>query len=119
MNHIIFNSRDQLYRLEIAKIVYFEADGNYTTIVMTNKLKAVVLSTLGNVEKALATQLKDEAAIFMRVGKRFIINRRYIYEVNLAKQHLVLSDFSNFAFQLPVSKAALKNVKDIMTRTKD
>ena len=119
MNHIIFNSRDQLYRFEIAKIVYFEADGNYTTIVMTNKLKAVVLSNLGNVEKALATQLNDEAAIFMRVGKHFIINRRYIYEVNLVKQHLVLSDFSNFAFQLPISKAALKTVKDIMTHTKD
>ena len=83
MKYIVFNSRDQLYRLEITKIVYFEADGNYTKLIMTNKLKAVVMLSLTQVEKALATQLGEEATIFMRVGKRFIINRNYIYEVNL------------------------------------
>lgn len=119
MNYIIINSRDQLLRLEITKIVYFEADGNYTKIVMANKLKALVPLNLGQVEKALAEQVKEQAASFMRVGKRFIINRKYIYEVNLAKQCLVLSDFSLFAYQLPISKAALKGVKGIMTCSKE
>ncbi len=119
MNYIIFNTRDQLYRLEIAKIVYFEADGNYTNIVMANKLKAVVTLNLGNVEKALADQLKEQAATFMRVGKRFIINRKYIYEVSIPKQCIILSDFNQFAFQLPVSRTALKTIKEIMTNTKE
>lgn len=119
MNHIIFNSRDQLLRLEITKIVYFEAHGNYTKVVMANKLKALVTLSLGQVENALANQLKEQAAIFMRVGKRFIINREYIYEVNLSKQCMILSDFSLFAYQLPISKAALKGVKEIITFTKD
>ena len=39
MNHIIYFSRDHLIRLEIDKIVYFEADGNYTKVIMANKLK--------------------------------------------------------------------------------
>ena len=119
MNYIIFNSRDQLLRLEISKIVFFEADGNYTKIVMANKLKSVVTLSLGNVEKALADQLKEQAAIFMRVGKRFIINRKYIYEVNVARLCLVLSDFDNFAYQLPVSKAALKTIKNLLTYVKE
>ena len=28
-NLIFFNSRDELLRIDISKIVYFEADGNY------------------------------------------------------------------------------------------
>ena len=58
MNYIIFNSRDQLLRLEIAKIVYFEADGNYTKTVMTNKLSGTLPLSLGNVEKVLSTQMQ-------------------------------------------------------------
>ena len=119
MNHIIYFSRDHLIRLEIDKIVYFEADGNYTKVIMANKLKSVLGLSLANVEKSLASQLGDNAAKFMRVGKRFIINRTFIYEVNLAKQCLILSDFSQFAFQLPVSKAALKSIKNLVANVKE
>lgn len=119
MNYIIFNSRDQLFRIEIAKIVYFEADGNYTKVIMADKLKALVPLSLGQVEKGLADLMKERAAIFMRVGKRYIINRKYIFEISLAKQCLVLSDFSLFAYQLPISKAALKSIKEIMTYSKE
>lgn len=53
-NLIFFNSRDQLLRIDIEKIVYFEADGNYTDIIMVNKLRAAVCMNLGDMEKALA-----------------------------------------------------------------
>ncbi len=119
MNYIIFNSRDQFLRLEIVKIVYFEADGNYTKIVMANKLSGILPLSIGNVEKALATQLKEEAALFIRVGKRFIVNRKFIYEANIPKQSLVLSDFSFFAFKLPISKAALKNLKELLLHIRE
>ena len=119
MNHIVINSRDQLLRLEISKIVYFEADGNYTKVVMANKLKSVLPLNLSKMENALTSQLGEEASIFMRVGKRFIINRRYIYDVNILKQHLVLTDFSLFAFQLPISKAALRSIKAYLSHTQE
>ena len=119
MNHIIYCSRDHLFRLKIDKIVYFEADGNYTKVVMANKLKSVPTLSLSNVEKSLTSQLGDDAAKFIRVGKRFIINRTFIYEVNLVKQCLILSDCSQFAFQLPVSKAALKSIKDLVANVKE
>lgn len=117
MNHIIINLRDQLLRIEIARIVYFEADGNYTKVVMANKLKSEFPLSLANMEKALSTQLGEDANTFMRVGKRFIINRRYIYDVNISKQHLVLTDFSLFAYRLPISKAALRSIKAYLSHT--
>lgn len=109
---IFFNSRGELLRMEVEKIVYFEADGNYTHIVSKNKLKATVGASLVKTEEALTAQLGSDAQWFIRLGKRFIVNTRYVYSVNLARQHLVLSDMDSFAFQLPVSKDALKLMKN-------
>ena len=115
---ILFNSRDELLRMEVEKIVYFEADGNYTHIVTKNKLKATIGVSLAKTEVALTTQLGNDAQRFIRVGKRFIVNMRYVYSVNLAKQHLIVSDLSTFAFQLPVSKDALRRMKELILLTK-
>lgn len=115
--YLFFNSRDELQRIEVSKIVYFEADGNYTDIVMVNKLRASILMNLGEMEKTLAAQLGTEAQIFMRIGKRFIINLRYVYSINVLKQQLILSDYDHFAFQVTISKEALKNMKELMLRT--
>lgn len=111
---LVFNSRDELVRMDITTIVYFEADGNYTQIVTVNKLKASVLMNLSQMIKALDEQLGEDAQLFMRIGKRFIINFRFIYQINVLKQTLVLSDGSRFAFQLSVSKDALRKVKELM-----
>ena len=85
MNLILFNSREGLLRLEVEKIVYFEANGNYTSVVTKNKLKATLPLGLTRTEQELTAQLGEEAAIFMRVGKRFIVNNSFIYSVNLCR----------------------------------
>ena len=115
---IYFNSRDKLIRLDVQKIVYFEGDGNYTYIVTANKQKVCVTLNLAHTEEALASQLGDNAKQFMRIGKRFIINMNYIFQVDIQKQILMLSDCEHFLFQMPVSKEALKTVKELVIRTK-
>ena len=117
-SRIYFNSRDKLIRLDIEKIVYFEGDGNYTYIVTANKQKVCVTLNLAHTEEALASQLGDNAKQFMRIGKRFIINMNYIFQVDIQKQILMLSDCEHFLFQMPVSKEALKTVKELVIRTK-
>lgn len=112
--YIFFNSRDELLRIETSKIVYFEADGNYTDIVMVNKLRAAVCMNLSEMERALAIQLGPGDQTFMRIGKRFIINMEYVYQINTLKQHLILSDYDHFAFQITISKDALRKMKDLM-----
>ena len=115
---VYFNSRDKLIRLDIQKIVYFEGDGNYTYIVTANKQKVCVTMNLSHTEDALATQLGNSAKQFMRIGKRFIVNMNYIYQVDIQRQTLMLSDCEHFLFQMPVSKEALKTVKELVIRTK-
>lgn len=115
---VFFNSRDTLIRLDFSKIVYFEGDGNYTNIVTANKLKFCVTMNLAHTEDALAKQLGDQAKHFMRIGKRFIVNMKFISKIDVQKQTLILSDYSLFVYQLPVSKEALKTVKDIVIQAK-
>ncbi len=113
-DYLLFNSRDEMLRVKIQNIVYFESDGNYTHMVTVNRLKPSLCISLGNVEKLLAGRLNDKAAIFMRVGRRYIINRNFLYMINPVKQRLVLSDFSTFAYQLEISRPALTNMKNLL-----
>lgn len=115
---IYFNSRDKLIRIDTQKIVYFEGDGNYTYIITVNKQKVCLTLNLAHTEDALAAQIGKNAKQFMRIGKRFIVNMNYIYQVDIQKQVLMLSDYEHFLFQLPVSKEALKVVKDLVIQTK-
>lgn len=115
---IFFNNRDNLLRLEAAHIVYFESDGNYTTIVTKNKLKVQVGISLTRMEASLSEQLREQASLFMRVGKRFIVNRNYVFNIDMAHQRLVLSDMQTFAFSLPISKEALRQMKDLFIHTR-
>lgn len=111
---VFFNSRDQLLRIDMHKIVYFEADGNLTYIVLANKLKATVSMNLSKMEEFLTLQYEKNAHIFFRLGKRFIINTNYIYSIHVSKQKLILSDYANFTFQLPISKEALRKMKELL-----
>lgn len=111
--YLYFNSRDEFYKVDISKIVYFEADGNYTNFVLCNKLKGVVLMNLSQMRTMLSESLKEEASIFVRIGKRFIINLNYVYHIEVLRQKLTLSDGEVFIYQLPISKEALKKLKDL------
>lgn len=39
---IVFNTKTELLRLDVSKIVYFEGDGNYTQIVTINLLAELI-----------------------------------------------------------------------------
>lgn len=111
--YLYLNSRDELFRIDITKIVFFEAEGNYTSFYLCNKLKGQVCINLGQMQKVLTENMKEEASIFARVGKRFIINLAYVYQIGVVRQRLMLSDGEMFSYQLSISKEALKKLKDL------
>ena len=111
---LVFVSRDELLRIEVSKIVYFEADGNYTNIVTCNKIKSTVCMNLGQMQQLLSQRLSEDSSTFARIGKRYIVNLNYVYKINSLKRTLALTDFSNFLILLEVSKDALRNLKEKM-----
>ena len=116
MNEYLYlNSRDELYKIDITRIVFFEADGNYTGFTLCNGQKGSVCMNLAQMQKLIAENLSDSAATFPRIGKRHIINMNYVFHISLLKQRLTLSDGASFAYDLDISKEALKKLKDIYT----
>lgn len=110
---LYINSRDELYKLDISKVVFFEADGNYTSFVLClDKLKGAVCMNLAQMQSLLNISLKEEASNFARIGKRYIVNLNYVYHIAVLSQKLVLSDGEHFAYQLSVSREALKALKE-------
>ena len=111
---IYFQSRDEFLRVDLAAVVYFEADGNYTRFVSINGLSTLIFMNLGKMEQLLSLRFKDAPGTFVRIGKRFILNLNYIYRINTLKQELTLSDQRTFTETLSLSKIALKALKDLI-----
>lgn len=111
--YLYLNSRDEFFRVDITKIVYFESDGNYTNILLNNKMRATVCMNLAQMQSILSESLKEDAGIFARIGKRHIINLNYVYQIAILRQKLVLSDGEHFEYQVNISKDALKKLRDM------
>ncbi len=111
--YLYLNSRDEFFRVDISKIVYFESEGNYTNIILNNKMMATICMNLARMQEILNRSLNDDAAVFARIGKRHIINLTYVYHIAILRQILVLSDGENFEYQLQISKDALKRLRDM------
>ena len=113
---LIISTSIDLVRIAPDKIVYIASDGNYSTLVQTDNEVRMLSYQLGQIEKMISTQLGSEGNIFIRIGKSLIINRSYIYYINIAKQKLILSDADRFSHTVTASKDALKRLKEILDR---
>lgn len=109
---LLFNTRDELTRLRLVRVCYFEADGNYTTAYFRNGVKTSLLTSLVHLEELIADIFSGSRNVFVRIGKKYIINSAYVFQINVLRQRLVLTDLdSPTVYTLPVSKEALKNLK--------
>lgn len=114
-NTLYFNTRDELLKINLDKVVCFEAEANYTRIVLVNGMTSMVRMNLGKMEEFLSSRTKLD--YFARIGKRFIVNMSYVCCVNVLKQELVLSDQCSFQRTLSISKEALKQLKDLIRQS--
>ena len=115
-NILLFSTRDELTRIRLERVMYFEADANYTKVVFSNGVTATLLTSLVHLEKLIAGVLIEKNSIFVRIGKRYIINSAYLFQVNVLRQRLVLSDLASpYTATLSVSKDALRKLKALYT----
>ena len=113
---LIFPTSIDLVRIAPDRIVYISSDGNYSTLVQADGEVRMLSFQLGQIEKMIADQLGNEGNNFIRIGKSLIINRSYIYYINVPKQKLVLSDVGSFSHTMSASKEALKLLKELIEK---
>lgn len=110
---VIINTTNELIRIRPEVIVYAISEGNYTTLVLIDLTEHVFAFNLSHLEMLLHAQLGEEDSMFIRTGKRLIINREYVYKVNIGKKQLILADIrNNISIPLTASKVALRQLKN-------
>ena len=121
MNHfkasettLFFNTRDEMIKVKLDRVAYFEADSNYCHVIFISGAKATLLTSLVNIEGLLTERFKGDNPMFIRIGKRFIVNKQYIFQINIPRQKLILTDFvSPVILEISISKEALKNLNHL------
>lgn len=113
---LFFNTRDEMIKVRLERVAYFEADANYCHVVFINGAKATLLTSLVNIEKLLTERFNGDNPMFIRIGKKYIVNRQYIFQINIPRQRLILTDYITAGvLEISISKDALKNLKELYT----
>ena len=114
--YLIIKTRDELLRIKIGQILYFEADRNYTKLLLSNGIQFTFAINIGKIEELLESQLKNANSILMRVGKSHIVNMNHILQINLPKQKLLLLKDDGKPRELINSKDPLKLLKESLEK---
>ena len=114
--HLIISTSTELVRIAPERIVCITSDGNYSTLVQADNAARLLSNQLGQIEKMMSSQLGAEGNALIRIGKSLIINRAYIYYINIPRQQLILSDALTFSHTVTASKEALKQLKDLLDK---
>ena len=88
MEWLRISTSTELVRVATDEIVYVRADGNYSDLVLTNGKSRKMTFQLHFFDEVFQ-QLQNN--MFVRVGRSLIVNKRYIYVINLTEQQLILS----------------------------
>ena len=115
--YLIIKTRDELLRIKIGHILYFEADRNYTKLLLSNNIQFTFAINIGKIEELLEKQVAGSNQILMRVGKSHIINKNHILQINLPKQKLLLLTEDGKPNELlNISKDPLKVLKETLEK---
>ena len=118
MLKLCINSRDELFVLDLDKVAYIQASGNYSRIVYIGGMQMMItlgLSKLEGMIKMIGP--KDRRSPFVRLGRSLLVNQTYLTHINVLKQRLTLSDNQEHSYVLDVPKALLKAYKDLIRKS--
>ncbi|MBQ7209285.1 MAG: LytTR family transcriptional regulator [Paludibacteraceae bacterium] len=117
MEYFKISLPNSLVRINPLDIVYIKAEGNYSTIVLTNGTSRTFTFQLIALEKASKQLLNNP---LMRVGRSYLVNKHYIYVVDLTEQILVFAgrEITAKIPNLSISRDSLKQLKQELEREK-
>ena len=118
INILYFNTRDEMLRVDLRKVLYFKADRNYTDVYFVNGVHVTLPTGSMSIEQMLENdKLRGRTMPFVRLGRSLIVNISYILHINVLKQELTLSDMSMPGCQrITVAKEALRKLKELYNK---
>lgn len=104
-----FITRDELVRVHLGDVIYFESNGNYVKMVCVGNIVTSLLTSMTSLAEVFNSV---ECVKFVRVGKSHYINIKYLYQINILRKQLLLHDSPGLPLvTLSVSKESLREFK--------
>ena len=114
MLKVFINSRTEFSVINLDKVVYLKADGNYTDFYFNDgktKIHLLTLSSfLTDIEMAYAES--NTPSPFFRMGRSYILNTDYLASVNILKG--VLTFESEIIKPIKSYQSNLRSLRDFM-----
>jgi DNA-binding LytR/AlgR family response regulator len=95
---ITFKNRNELIRIKISEILYFESDSNYVKM-FTTETNYHYRETLSTLEKKLASKG------FIRIHKGYLVNQQFVYTIRYEEIELTNGDL------LPIGRTNRDSVR--------
>ena len=112
MEWLRISTSTEMVRVQTDDIAFVHADGNYSDLYLINGKHHKMTFKLHFFEDSFG-QLREN--MFVRVGRSLIVNKNYIYIINLTDQYLTLCNAKMAAdVRLNASRDALKDLKELM-----
>lgn len=109
MEWLRISTSTELVRVLTDDIVFVHADGNYSEVLLYNGKKHTMTFQLHFFEETFK-RLKNN--FFIRIGRSLIVNKNYIYLINITEQKMILTGGKlNGEYEVKASKDALKDIK--------
>lgn len=106
---VYFTTRDELIRVHLDDVIYFESNGNYIKMVGIGNIVSNLLTSMTSLTEVF--KAIDDVK-FVRVGKSHYINTKQLYQINIMHKQLLLRDSPGLPLiSLPVSKKSLRDLK--------
>ncbi|MDR0895740.1 MAG: LytTR family transcriptional regulator [Prevotellaceae bacterium] len=117
MDKICLNTRDDMLIIDLDKIVFIKANGNYTQLTYIEGQEQLLTIGLSKVEDIIKQAYpQGQPSPFVRMGRCFLINQNYLYAINILKQKLVLSDCAKHTYIIGIPKQLLKEYKRMIAQ---
>lgn len=111
---VILSKGTELLRFQPERLMYIESDGNYSYVVTQDGRRTMVSFQLGQIEEELDRQLGPVRTGIVRLGRGLIINCNFVFQIDTARQKLVLSDCMGSSYELSASRVVLIKLKSFI-----
>lgn len=110
---LCLSAYDELYVIDLDKVLYMQADDHYTDVYYTSGTHFLLPFGLVKIESRL-TSVDSERFRLMRLGRKYIVNLRRVFRINTVKESIFLSDDLGNNISLHISKPVLRGLIDSM-----
>ena len=112
--YIVISTSTELLRVPSDRLMFITSEGNYSKVYTQDGHYHMVAYQLGQLEDMIGDQLGEEETPFIRIGKSLIVNRDYIYLIDVSEQIIVVSDCQKQYHTLQASRKALISIKILL-----